>query len=410
MFRTLRWRLTLWFMLLSLLVYTGLSALGIALFHTGLTSALDDELLQLTQELLPNIDYEQNGNDLQLRVWPTNGKVHNPIKLLAAVQIFDKHKKFVQEYGPPGDGHFLPGVEEISAREYSKRSMNTPIYSGDGSVVGYLQIQLTTKLRKKATAQFGWTMASIAPLMILALGLSGYFFAGKATKPIEDTFVVLRQFLSDAGHELGTPIAIIQAANENLQEQLQDTPHTARLNIIGRSTDRMSKLVQDLTLLARMDVRTEPQQNTVISLDRVAKSCIEEFEDLFREKQVTLVSSEIQPANIVGDADSLHRMLANLMDNALRYTNTGGEVVVSLKATTRGVKLSVDDTGAGIPAESIPHLFDRFYRVDKSRSRGAGGSGLGLAIVKAIVDQHRATIEVASEPEKGSRFSVIFSS
>lgn len=406
MFRTLRWRLTLWFVLLSLLVYSGLSALGMMLFHAGLTNALDDELQQLSQELIPNVDYDANGGSLELREWPTpHGRHHNPIKLLACIQLFDKNKRLVEEYGQEGISRWIPGVAEISAKEYSKRSLNTRIVN-DGKTIGYLQIQLTTKLREHAVAQFGMTMAIIAPIMLLALGLSGYFFSGKAAKPIEETFQVLRQFLSDAGHELGTPLAIIQAATENLQEQLAGTPHEGRLNIISRTTERMSHLVQDLTLLAKVDVRAQPKQKISLSLDRVAKACVEEFQDRFAEKNVHLVAGEIQPVIVSGDQDSIHRMTTNLLENALRYTNEAGTVTVTLKAFGRMARLSVEDNGIGIPAESLPHLFDRFYRVDKSRSRAAGGFGLGLSIVKAIVENHRGYVEVASELGKGSRFSV----
>jgi signal transduction histidine kinase len=410
MFRTLRWRLTLWFVLLSVLVYAGLLAIGLMLFHAGLTSALDEELAQLSQELIPNIDYDQDGTGLQLRVWPTKGKHRSPIKLLAAIELFDRNQHLVQQYGQPGPAgaeQFFPGVREISGKDSSRRSLNTAIYSGDGHLVGYLQIQLTTKLRDHATAQFGWTMASIAPLLLLALGISGYFFSGKAAKPIEETFVVLRQFVSDAGHELGTPIAIIQAATENLQEQLPNTPHLSRLNIISRNTERMSRLVQDLTLLARVDAGSLTKPTTTVSLDRLTKTCVEEFEDRFNEKRISLIAEEIQPASVIGDPDSLHRMLSNLIENALRYTNEGGRVTVSLRVLGRVIKLSVEDTGIGIPSDSVPHLFDRFYRVDQSRSRAEGGFGLGLSIVRAIAASYRGSVEVSSEPGKGSRFSIV---
>jgi signal transduction histidine kinase len=329
---------------------------------------------------------------------------------VASIQLFDRQKHLVQEYGLKGIPTLLPGTAEITEQDHSKRSLSMPIQGTDGKLVGYLQIQLTTKLRENATRQFGMTMAWIVPILLLALGLSGHFFAGKAAEPIEETFKVLRQFLSDAGHELSTPIAIIQAATENFQAQLDDTPHAQRLAIISRSTDRMSRLVQDLMLLTKVDARQPTEQKTSVQLDRVIKACIEEFSDRYKDKDISLTLAEVQPSVVFGDPDSLHRVLTNLLENALRYTNQNGAVTVSLRSLGKTVRLSVEDSGVGIPAESLPHLFDRFYRVDKSRARSAGGFGLGLAIVKAIVESHKGYVEVSSEVGHGSRFSIFLPS
>ena len=161
-------------------------------------------------------------------------------------------------------------------------------------------------------------------------------------------------------------------------------------------------------LLAKVDARSSLTAATSsLQVDKVARLCAEEFEDRFKEKKIELTVAELQPAMVHGDQDALHRLVTNLLENALRYTNEGGKVTVSCRIIGRVARLSVEDTGVGIPAESLPRLFDRFYRVDQSRSRNAGGSGLGLAIVKAIADAHRGYVEVASEPGKGTRFSVV---
>lgn len=391
-------------MLLSLVVYTALAVVGMMLFHAGLTSAIDDELVQMADELIPTIDYD--AKTLQLRSWPTTTRHHSPIKLLASIQLFDRQKHLVQEYGLKGIPKLIRGSAEITEQDYSKRSLSMPIQGTDGKLVGYLQIQLTTKLRENATRQFGMTMAWIVPILLLALGLSGYFFAGKAAEPIEETFRVLRQFLSDAGHELSTPIAIIQATTENLNAQLEDTPHGARLAIISRSTERMSRLVQDLMLLTKVDARHPIERKTSVQLDRLIRTCTEEFADRYKDKQITLTVSDNQPTLVFGDPDSLHRVLTNLLENALRYTDENGKVTVALRNMGKTARLTVEDTGVGIPAESLPRLFDRFYRVDKSRARSAGGFGLGLSIVKAIVESHKGYVEVSSDVGHGSRFSI----
>jgi signal transduction histidine kinase len=393
-------------MLLSMLVYASLVMLGMTFFHAGLTSALDEELTQLSQEILPSLDYE--GDSVRLTSYPRthHGHHRSPLRLLATIQIFDKDGKLLQEVGTKGVDTLLDGTVEINSGEYARRSMTTPLIS-DGKKVGYLQVQLTTKLRDAATRQFGMTMAVVAPMILLALGISGFFFAGKAAEPIEETMNVLRRFVADASHELGTPIAIIQAATENLADQLADTPHSERLGIIARTTDRMSRLVQDLMLLAKVDAPQQVMQRSAFNLDVLMKNCIEEFADRFKDKNVTLTTGEIVPTLVFGNQDSLHRVITNLIENALRYTNEGGNVTVSLKQQARLARMTVEDTGCGVPPESLPYLFDRFYRVDKSRSRAGGGSGLGLSIVKAIVQSHRGAVEVSSEFGKGSKFSVI---
>jgi two-component system, OmpR family, sensor histidine kinase CiaH len=406
MFRTLRWRLTIWFIMLSVLVYASVATLGMVFFHAGLTNAIDDELQELSRELLPTVDYDEG--DLQLHEWPIAFRKHSPIKMLASVQLFNEEGKLVQEYGPKSIDRLLKGTTELMGPEYAKRSFTTPVVASNGKTEGYLQIQLTTRLRDNAMHQFAFTVLLIAPFLLLSLGVCGYIFAGKVTKPIEETFSLLREFISDAGHELQTPLAIISAASENLSVQLEDTPHAQRLNIISRNTDRMGKLVRDLVLLAKVDARAGAiEAATPLQVDKVVRLCTEEFEDRFKEKQIALSLEDLQPATVSGDQDALHRLITNLLENALRYTNEGGKVTVACRNLGRVAKVSVEDTGVGIPAESLPRLFDRFYRVDKSRSRNAGGSGLGLAIVKAIADGHRGYVEVASEPGKGTRFSVV---
>jgi signal transduction histidine kinase len=328
--------------------------------------------------------------------------------MLASVQLFDKDAHLVQEYGTKGVDRLLSGTQELSGADFSKRSMTTAIVGGNGKLVGWLQIQLTTKLREHAVRQFAFTMVMIAPVLLLGLGLVGYFFAGKAAQPIERTFSVLKQFVSDAGHELQTPIAVISATTENLAVQLDETPHAPRLAIITRNTDRMAALVSDLMLLAKVDAPvTSSKAKTVVNVDRIAKQCAEEFEDRCREKQISIVVDELQPGPVLGEPDSLQRALGNLLENALRYTNEGGTISISCRNNGRQVRMTIEDTGIGIPPESLPYLFDRFYRVDKSRSRAEGGFGLGLAIVKAIVDNHKGFVEVASEVGKGSRFTIV---
>ena len=160
-------------------------------------------------------------------------------------------------------------------------------------------------------------------------------------------------------------------------------------------------------LLARVESPQLTSRWSSFDFTVLVKNTVQEFEELFKTKQIALNSNLSEPMPIIGDSDALKRLLINLLQNALRYTGQDGTVTVSLEHLNRNVKLTVTDTGIGIPTESLPLIFDRFYRVDKSRSRSAGGSGLGLSIARAIVDAHKGKIEVQSQVGSGTTFTII---
>jgi two-component system phosphate regulon sensor histidine kinase PhoR len=262
--------------------------------------------------------------------------------------------------------------------------------------------------RDHAVSTFIDTLTGVFPYLLLALVVSGYVFSTLAAKPVEDSFHVLRRFMSDAGHELGTPIAIIQANAEAMEPDLPADEGTAnRLSVIVRSTERLGNLVQDLMLLSKMESPQMQQKKQPIEFDKLVTGLLEEFEALFANKEIKLTHEHIQPVLVVGDPESLKRLVMNLLQNAMRYTECGGQVTVSLEQSGRNAKLTVSDTGVGIPEESLPRIFERFYRVEKSRTRAAGGAGLGLSIVKAIVDIHRGKIDVTSKVAVGTTFTVL---
>ncbi|MBX9688254.1 MAG: hypothetical protein K2X27_16215, partial [Candidatus Obscuribacterales bacterium] len=166
------------------------------------------------------------------------------------------------------------------------------------------------------------------------------------------------------------------------------------------------RLVADLLLLTKSEQSKVALKMMPLRFDMLLREVLGEFGDLFEDKGIELIADTIHMARINGDKDALHRLLANLFENALNYTESGGKVKAELLVTGSNLLLTVSDTGVGIPAESIDKIFERFYRVDQSRSRAAGGSGLGLAIVKAITESHHGQIQVSSEVGKGTTFSI----
>jgi len=224
---------------------------------------------------------------------------------------------------------------------------------------------------------------------------------------VEESFSALQQFMADAGHELSTPISIILANTESIEADINDESLKKRLATVSRSTERMSSLVNDMTLLAKMGGKHFITKMTLIDFSKLLREAMADFTQLFQAQNIHLIEGSIHSVHLFGDIESLKRVLNNLLQNALKYTNTDGTVKVSLETIGKQAKLTIADTGIGIPAESLSHIFDRFYRVEQSRARTAGGSGLGLSIVKAIVDAHKGKIEVQSAPGTGTIFSIL---
>jgi len=172
--------------------------------------------------------------------------------------------------------------------------------------------------------------------------------------------------------------------------------------------DRMTRMAENLLLLSRMDASGKKINLSRVFLSKIVERSIERMKPYAEEKNVTLESHIQEGIVISGDEDQLHRLLYNLIKNAIDYNVDGGRVDVDLKSLPKSVLLTISDTGIGIPSQDLPHIFDRFYRVDRSRSQKIGGSGLGLAIVRAIVDAHHGSISVKSSPGKGTTIQVHF--
>ncbi|PWT99062.1 MAG: hypothetical protein C5B53_05865 [Candidatus Melainabacteria bacterium] len=403
MFKSLRWRLTFWFVLLTTIVYTLSAVFAIWLFRVEMTRVMDEELHALVDELRPAIALKDKVPNLQ--EWAKTAR-QVPFKFLPTIQIYDLQGRLIEQHGPSGVPILFSSVKEVRAEDYHIRVCSAPLLDGK-QLAGYLQLQLSLRNRERAIAQFGITMGLIFPFLLLALAIAGYVFAGKAASPVEESFVVLRRFMTDAGHELSTPISIIQANAEAMEVEIPESVReNNRLAVITRSTERMANLVKDLMLLSKMESPQIYSNKIPLDFEKLVRGVVEEFQELFKAKSITLSTKRVGPATVVGDAELLKRLVTNLLQNALRYTESSGTVEIGVESLGRNTRLTVSDTGVGIPPESLQSIFERFYRVDKSRSRNQGGAGLGLSIVKAIVDAHRGRIDVYSQVGTGSTFTV----
>lgn len=405
MFTGLRVRLTLWFVLLSTIAFTLLAVGNTYLFRTALTNALDDELKALTEQVAPLVYIVRN--DLQAR--GLMEQLHkSPYGLKTTVQLFDAHSQLDEEHGQKGNARLFLSTTEVPSPSGNLRSKSVPLFQ-DGHLFGYLQVQIPTAQRDLAVDKFVFTKLMLGPVFLFGLALAGFMVSGKAVKPVEEAYQMLKMFVQDAGHELKTPVATIQITAENLAEDIKDDPEKSEsLAIIIRNTDRMSRLVTDMLTLAKMEVARSNAKLSRISLKPVIERAREEFSPRFETQDKKLEIQIDNDSNILGDSESLYHLFSNLIENALKYSEKGASVKVSVLNKNGLITVAVQDTGMGIPKEAVPRLFDRFYRVDRQAARAKGGTGLGLSIVKAIADMHDAVIDVNSTEGKGTTFTVTF--
>ncbi len=224
---------------------------------------------------------------------------------------------------------------------------------------------------------------------------------------LDQAFQHINRFSADASHELRTPLTILQLELEEIaQSHRLNPPLTDQIGSALEETHRMSHIVENLLVISRLDAGEVKMDKTRLDLGHLAASTAEQMRLLAEEKSILLRSNVATGIFVEGDRSRLQQVIVNLVANAIKYTQEGGEVEVSVRGYGVTAVLEVSDNGAGISAHALPHVFERFYRADKARSRNSGGAGLGLAIVKAICTAHGAEIRVSSQEGQGSRFNV----
>ena len=224
---------------------------------------------------------------------------------------------------------------------------------------------------------------------------------------------VRTDFAANVSHELKTPLTSIKGFVETLQNGAIANPETSQkfLKIIMLEADRLTRLINDILSISKLESGSDSPPKEYVRLDKMAHEISEMLSILASEKDVTITSREnTEPSFVYGNADQMEQMLINLIENAIKYNKRGGDVNVSVFNSEKTVNLLISDTGIGIPEEYLPRLFERFYRVDKGRSRSMGGTGLGLAIVKHIASNMGAMIEVHSKFGEGTEFLITFPS
>jgi signal transduction histidine kinase len=259
-------------------------------------------------------------------------------------------------------------------------------------------------------AAFG--AAAVAALLLIAVG--GWFLVRESTRPAERSMEHMRRFMADAAHELRTPLTVVRTrADVALQQQRKPDEYASALRAIASDAERLSHIVDDLLTLARADAGQRPIDREPVYLDDVALEAADAANVVAQAKGVSLLIDAFDEAVVDGDRGLLRQLVMILLDNAIKFTAAGGTIHVAVGAPDGRAAMTVEDNGAGIPAEQLPHVFERFYRGDPARSPQSGahgngdGAGLGLSIARWIADGHDAVIEVTSTGA-GTRARVTF--
>jgi len=274
------------------------------------------------------------------------------------------------------------------------------------------QIGRSTEPEHSALAQLRIVLLAVFGGSIVPAALAGFVLSGRALRPIKTAMDSQSTFIADASHELRTPVAVVRTNAELLQRHIgpassgEPATDAAAVQDILSESERLGRMVDQMLTLAKADAGENGVSISEVPLHELAEQVARSMKALAEARGVDLEAQTGETVNVRGDRDRLRELLVILLDNAVKYTDAGGKVALSVHRNQKKAEIAISDSGRGIPAESLPHIFDRFYRADKARSRETGGTGLGLAIARHIVDAHGGTIDIESKEGEGTRVSV----
>ncbi len=288
-----------------------------------------------------------------------------------------------------------------------------PLKTIDNRDWGYLQVAQSFHQLDEYMGSLHLILIFGIPLAMLFIGGASWWLSGLAMQPIYQSYQQMQQFTADAAHELRTPLAVTRIAVESaLDRAIIKSETHGDLEIVQRQIRHLSRLAEDLLWLSRLEANQLPLQLQPCCLNDLVRDLEEELAPLAIEQSLTgphqknidlrLEISTDRSLYVIGDCDRLYRAISNLITNAIQYTPAGGVVKIGLAYADRHAIITIADNGIGIAAVDLPHIFDRFYRVQSDRSRSTGGTGLGLAIANAIVRAHQGSIKVESQIDSGS--------
>ncbi|MBU0492338.1 MAG: histidine kinase [Chloroflexi bacterium] len=417
LFRGIRWRLVGWNLLVLglILAIVGVGVLALVSFRLRVEG---DALLQARTEMVRSVAaLLARVGDAQTRVrWLHTNTLTEGVFYL----VLDRQGRVIAN---PGNLELdaLPNRDALAALATKDSDLRTVRVDQYGLVRLYT-VPLGDRLNPQGYLQAGRSLAAeqrmerLLALVLLGAGLAGlglaavggYFLAGRALMPTRQAFRRQQAFVADASHELRTPLTLIRANAEVLGRHPEQTigENADLVDDIVNETAHLGHLVSDLLTLARADAGQAALSQEPVDLALTIQDAGRRLLPLAEARGQTLDVTANESCLVRGDPGRLHQLVVILLDNALKHGNEGGHIRVTLGAARGQARLTVADDGPGIAPEHLPHLFERFYRVDKARSREQGGAGLGLSIAQWIVQAHRGRIQVTSTPELGTTFTV----
>ncbi len=455
MIDSVRTRLTLW--------YVAILALALIVFALLVYSVTarnfyehQDESLRSTAETLASIYLEEleeeksaaKANEVVLAqmVFPNR-----------YVEVTDADGRVIAE-SSNFDAHSFP-ISPVTRDEAQQRGISffsqnglrvavAPISRETNNRLGFAVVAESLNVIETSLTGLRRSFYAGVPLILVLASLGGYFLARKSLAPValmdqqtrsisagslsarlnvpnsrdevgrlaitindllarlDAAFQEQQRFVADSSHELRTPVTVVRAEAEvALEQERNPAEYQNSLALIKDEAERLSRIVEDLFLLARQPFGSPALVRETVSLDELVRECGRAAQVLATRKGLKLeIPAELPELRVKGDDELLKRMVLNLLDNAVKYTPADGEVQISLAARNGNAQISITDTGMGIPPEDQARVFDRFYRVDKARSRALGGAGLGLSIARWIVEAHGGELSMESTLGKGTSF------
>jgi len=415
MFTHIRHRLTLWygFVLLAALLMCG--AVLYSLVRDVLLGPANQELSSLTRSLPFHaqdactqgpIVLSQSRNSFYLACFDSKGILQqspgsdNSFSPSAPAGFASEPlaKQAIQSNSnTASDVANVPGVGPVERRAIAFTDQN-----GNPSVVFEVGISVDSEYR--VLGNFLVLLLGVGALALIVAVLGGLFLARRALAPARLAFARQQSFIADASHELRTPLTLLRADAEVLLRGGDRLTPDDRLLLedIVTEAEHMTALAGTMLTLARLDADQLRIERDVVDLAAIAARVAHRAAALAREKEVTLAVEGAEPSLVIGDRQLLEQVTLILVDNAVKYNHPGGQVILRAGHAGDEATLDVCDTGIGIAGEHLPHLGERFYRVDKARSREAGGAGLGLSIARGVANAHGGALTLSSTPGAGT--------
>ncbi len=452
--RPIRVRLTLWYVLLLAITLAAFSAGVYFALRQSLYSNLDDSLDSRAEIVagLVTRGGRLSVSGVDIPGDPVEGEEIVRVYDLSGDVVFDNSAdQFPVPEDPDAVRAALSGStsrRHVDTGRVDLRVMTAPIRS-DSEIVGVVQAGLSEDDVRETLSVLLVIIGLGYPFALVVASGGGVFLAGRALSPIDaltrtarkisaedlsqrldlrlpddevgrlartfdemiarldDAFRRQRQFTADASHELRTPLTAIKGQTEvALQRDRDAAAYREVLRGVNSEVDRMIRLVGSLLTLARADARQIPVNRENVDLEKVVADAVEQIKPASGDKAISVKAISDSGIRLVADQDLLLQLMLNLLDNAVKYTPRGGTIDVACRTEGGYAQVTVSDAGPGIPPEHLPHVFDRFYRVDKARAQADGGAGLGLSICRWIAEAHGGSIGAESPPNGGALFTV----